>query len=81
MLNYIQCPTCETLISWRVIYANNERSAHASIEQKHHMRCLFCQCVFTYRPSKVTTRRWWQIQSTTSIVITDLTVVSKGHVG
>lgn len=40
-LKYVECPTCETLISWRVLYSNNTDIAKASVGKFHKFTCPF----------------------------------------
>lgn len=82
MLNYIECPVCESQISWRIIYSNSERTGKAALHQKHSMRCLFCQTVFTYTPIIAKSRPWWRFGFTVSeITVTEMTIVQRGHIG
>ena len=62
-LEQIICPNpeCESIKSWKRIYANSETDATNALGQKHSIRCQECGTEFTFTPALETTikRRSW----------------------
>ncbi len=56
MIKGVQCPECETFVSWRVLYSNKPELAKDSIGRRHQTECPVCKCNFAWMPSRKRSR-------------------------